>query len=217
METQATRDAILLATLPNIPFDGWTDHALRNGARAAGCDQATVERVFPGGVPELFEHFSAWADRAMEQAMATREQSTQTLRTRLVLALRLRLEQLAPYREALRHGVAYAALPQNAARAAKMVYRTVDSVWYAVGDRATDFSFYTKRGLLSAVVIATQLYWLADESEEFQGTWDFIERRVSQVTDAGRTVSKLGSFSACFSQIPSPVRFARQLRRRLAH
>jgi len=28
------------------------------------------------------------------------------------------------------------------------VYRTVDAIWYALGDRSTDYNFYTKRGLL---------------------------------------------------------------------
>jgi len=217
MDTQAIRDAILLATLPNVPFDGWTDHALRNGARAAGYDPATAERAFPRGVPELFEHFSSWADRGMEDALERRELSTLTLRGRLVLALRLRLELLAPYREAVRHGAAYAALPLNAPRAARLVYRTVDTVWFAIGDRSTDFNYYTKRGLLSAVVVAAQLYWLADQSEEFHNTWDFIDRRIATLTEAGRAVTKLTTLAPCVEHFPSASRFARQLRRRFAH
>ncbi len=73
-----------------------------------------------------------------------------------------------PHREAVRRGLSFLALPVNAPLGAKLLYRTVDDIWYAAGDRAADFSFYTKRGLLAGVVASTTLYWLDDRERGFR-------------------------------------------------
>ena len=51
-----------------------------------------------------------------------------------------------------------APLPHHAPLAAWLLYETVDAIWYAAGDIATDFSFYTKRLMLSGLYSAAVLY-----------------------------------------------------------
>ena len=63
---------------------------------------------------------------------------------RIALAITTRLEILAPWREAVRRALSVLALPQHAPLGLRLLYGTVDGIWYAAGDRATDFSFYTK-------------------------------------------------------------------------
>ena len=46
---------------------------------------------------------------------------------------------------------------------------------------STDFSYYTKRGLLTAIYSATLLYWLSDNSKDSEDTWSFLERRIEDV------------------------------------
>ncbi|MGE5145731.1 MAG: COQ9 family protein [Candidatus Eiseniibacteriota bacterium] len=177
----AVRDTLLDATLAHVPFDGWTETAIEAGAKDAGVDRATAQRAFPSGALAMIEYFNARADRAMEAAMASQDPAPPRLRDRIALAVRLRLEANAPHREAIRRGLAYLALPQNAPVGAKCLYRTVDAIWYAAGDRATDFSFYTKRALLAGVYSATVLYWINDASEGFARTWAFLDRRIDEV------------------------------------
>ena len=70
------RDRLLEATLPNILFDGWTDHALRNGARAAGVAPELVLHAFPDGARDLALHFADWADRRMIERYAAEDTAT---------------------------------------------------------------------------------------------------------------------------------------------
>ena len=77
------------------------------------------------------------------------------MRERIALGVKTRLDILAPHREAVRRMLAFLALPANLPLAARLLYRTIDAIWYAAGDRATDFSFYTKRGLLAGVYAST--------------------------------------------------------------
>ena len=46
-------------------------------------------------------------------------------------------------------------LPQNVAGSATELAKLVDEIWYLAGDRSVDFSYYTKRGLLSGVYVST--------------------------------------------------------------
>ena len=89
--------------------------------------------------------------------------------------------------------------------------RTVDAIWYAAGDTATDFSYYTKRGLLAAVYGSTVLYWLGDESEGRVETWGFLERRLE---DTMRVRRLGGSIECMLDKLPSPFRLWRVARRR---
>ena len=73
--------------------------------------------------------------------------------------MKARLSALAPHKEAARRAAALLSLPMHAATGAKLVCATVDAMWRAAGDTATDFNFYTKRGILAGVYGATAMRW----------------------------------------------------------
>jgi ubiquinone biosynthesis protein COQ9 len=128
---------------------------------------------------------------------------------RIGLAVNLRLEIVEPWREAVRRALAILALPQNAPLAARLLYETVDGIWYAAGDSATDFSFYTKRATLAAIYAGTLLYWLEDRSAGFADTREFLDRRLA---DAARIGAARRRLSAGLGRLPNPLRLLRPLR-----
>ena len=194
-------DRIVEAMLPHVPFDGWTLKALTAGLEDAGFDPAAAALAFPGGMTEVTEHFSALADRRMMAELERRKVGERPVRERISLAVRVRLEQNAQHREALRHLLSYLALPTNAPVALKCLYRTVDAMWHAAGDTATDFNFYTKRATLAGVFGATVLYWLNDTSEGFENTFAFLDRRIENAMTIGKAGGRLG---AILAGIPTP-------------
>jgi ubiquinone biosynthesis protein COQ9 len=206
---ERAREAIVAAALSHVPFDGWTHDTLRLAARDAGYDPVTALRVFPGGPVEAIECWTALADRQMLAALDEADVAGLKVRERVALAVRRRLEAVAPHKEAVRRALGLLALPHNAPVAAKTLWRTVDAIWYAAGDTATDFNYYTKRGLLAGVYSATVLYWLEDKSESSANTWAFLDRRIA---DAMRVPQALGRLREGLSHLPNPLRpfFARR-------
>lgn len=180
-DLSAARDRVLDAALVHVPFDGWSERALAQGAIDAGYDASMAVRVFPRGGIEAVEHFSRRADKRMMEELGQRDLRAVKIRERVALAVRTRLEANAAHREAIRRAIALLALPSNAPLAAKLLYRTVDAIWYACGDTATDYNFYTKRALLAAVYAATVPYWLEDGSEGSADTYAFLDRRIAEV------------------------------------
>ena len=200
------RDALLLAMLPHVPFDGWTATALRRGAEEAGIDPADAGEAFPGVAADMVEHFSDWSDRRMLEALEEMDVPSMRVTERVRTAVQVRLRQAESHREAVQRSLAFLAMPQNAVLGAKLLYRTVDAIWHAAGDTATDWNFYSKRGLLAGVFSATVLYWLNDRSEGYAETWDFLDRRLRDVASFGKTTAKLKERFKGFPRPYRPVR-----------
>ena len=207
MDRDAQREALLPATLPHVPFDGWTRTAFLAGARDAGIEPVLADNAFPGGMAELLDFYHRRADIAMVRALEERDLASMKARDKVALAVRARLEQNAGHREAIRQALSFLALPQNAVLGAKCLYRTVDAIWYAAGDKATDFSFYTKRALLAGVYGSTVLYWLNDKSEGSAETWAFLDRRIADVMQIYEIRARFDRFAA---QLPDPFRLFRR-------
>lgn len=190
-DTDSLRDALIEAMLPHVPFDGWTPAALRHAAADTGVDPAWATQAFPEGGREMVAHFSALMDRRMLEALEGMDLPSMGVTHRVRTAVRKRLELIAPYREAVSRTLAFLALPQHALLGARLLHRTVDAIWYAAGDTATDWNWYTKRGLLAGVVGATVLYWLNDNSEDGADTWAFLDRRLADVGRIGKATAGL--------------------------
>ncbi len=185
------RDAILDAVLAHVAFDGWTEAAIKRAADDLGLSRGFIDLAFPGGPLELVEAFSNRADARLGLVLTAERLEPLKIRDRIALAVRTRIESNAAHREAARRALTFLALPQNAAKATTMLWRTADAIWRAVGDKSTDYNYYTKRSILSAVFSTTVLYWLTDESEDHAETWAFLDRRISDVLTFEKAKAKL--------------------------
>jgi ubiquinone biosynthesis protein COQ9 len=206
---ESQRDALIEAMLPDVAFDGWSRVALRAAARRIGMSVGEALALLPGGAPEFVACFSRWADRRMLDRLEHLPLDQLRVPERIALAVNIRLEIVEPWREAVRRALAVLALPQRTPLALRLVYETVDGIWYAAGDSAADFSFYTKRATLAAIYAATLVYWLEDRSPGFADTRAFLERRLA---DAARIGAARHRIEAAVDRLPNPFRLLRPLR-----
>jgi ubiquinone biosynthesis protein COQ9 len=203
------RDRLIEAILPNVAFDGWSAASLRIAARQLGMPPEEARALFARGAPDLVAGFSRWADRRMLDWYEAAPPEAERTTARIKRALGLRLEVVAPWREAVRRALSVLALPPHAALGLRLVYETVDAIWYAAGDTATDFSFYTKRATLAGVYGATVLYWLEDRSDDLNETAAFIDRRLADVARLGEARER---FETAVNRLPNPFRLLRPVR-----
>jgi ubiquinone biosynthesis protein COQ9 len=190
MDIDTARAKLLEAILSHVVFDGWTHTALRAAAADVGIDEMQARNAFPGGPSDLVEAFSADVDRRMLEELESRDLAKMRVRDRITTGVRVRLELLAPHREAVGRGLSFLALPIHAPLAAKCLYRSVDAIWRAAGDNSTDYNFYTKRLLLSGVYSSTVLFWLNDRSADRAETWAFLDRRIENALRLGGAFGK---------------------------
>ncbi len=200
--TDDVRAKILAEALPHVPFDGWTDKTLRTAADAVGASEAELKAAFPRGYVDAIVFFSDDADRRAAETVKDTNLKAMKVRERVTFGVRSRIDAVMEHKEAARRAAAVLALPQHALDGAACVYRTVDSIWRAVGDTSADFNFYTKRALLAGVYTSTMLYWFADTSEDAQDTWNFLDRRIADVMQIEKVKSQVVKFA---ESLPNPL------------
>lgn len=194
MDKQKAASDILAKALPLVPFDGWNQQTLGNAAVEAGYKKTDAIRVFPGGAMDAIDAFLTQSDDEMIRQLAAYHLETMKIRERISEAIRIKLTGFAPHREAVRRAVAMHSMPFYCHRALRSLYRTVDAIWYAIGDTSSDFNFYTKRLTLAGVYSTTLLYWLDDRSPAFENTWAFLDRRIADIMTIEKTKQRFRSW-----------------------
>jgi ubiquinone biosynthesis protein COQ9 len=205
---EAQKAALIEAVLPDVAFDGWSRATLRGAARRTGIPAGEALALFPDGSADLVAGFSRWADQRMLDRLEAAALDGLRVSERISLAIGSRIEIVGPWREAVRRALAVLALPQHARLGLRLLYETVDAMWYAAGDSATDFSFYTKRLSLAALWAGTVLYWLEDRSEDFVETRGFVARRLVDLARIGGVHRGLATAA---DRLPNPFRLLRLL------
>jgi len=185
MNKRERKDRLILAALGHVPFDGWSLGALRRGASESGLDEGEVELLFPYGRRQVIEHFADLADRYLVEDLDCTDIGSLRIRERIAAVVRTRLERWTPHREALRQAVGLSLLPGGMKDTLGNLFKTVDIMWKAAGDRSTDYNYYSKRGLLAGVYSSTVLFWLNDRSSNCSETWAFLDRRIEDVMKLG--------------------------------
>ncbi len=165
----------------NAAFDGWGDAARDMAADAAGIDRDVAALAFEQGPVDMIDAWFADIDVAMLESVPPERLSAMKIRARIAALIEARLQATAADRESLRRALAILALPQNLTKAGRLGWRTVDTIWRAAGDVATDYNHYTKRTILLGVYAATVTVFLDDDSEGFAETRAFLSRRIDGI------------------------------------
>ncbi|GMF19173.1 unnamed protein product [Phytophthora lilii] len=178
----------------------WTIEALAAGATDLGYP-SVAHGMFPRGAVELVEYFMDSCLAKLRETLIKNTDKLQamTVAERLKFGVRTRLEMLEPVMATWPQGMAAGALPQNAPSTAKRLAKLSDEIWYFAGDKSTDFSWYTKRAILTGIYASTELFMLNDKSPNFQDTWAFLDRRVDETIQLGELPQNLNDVAGMAS------------------
>ena len=193
---QEKREKILNQAIKIVPFEGWSSKTLIEATLAAKLEKQYAKIAFPEGVGELVDFYLRDLDTKMLDKLKTKKFQNLKIREKISLAIKIRLEIAEKEKSAIRKTVSYFSSPCNQLHSIRSIWKTVDAIWYAVGDTSTDFNYYTKRTLLAGVYSTTLLYWLSDKSEGHENTWQFLNRRIENVMLINKAKS---SFKNCFA------------------
>lgn len=180
-----TLDQVRLVLAPKVAeaavFDGWSGEAVTNAALALGVAPATARIAFPGGAIDMIAAWIEAIDADMAAGLTSERIGNLPVRERIRTLVQFRLDALKGREEALRRALAIMAMPQNAARAARLGWQSADAMWRLAGDTAADYNHYTKRLTLGTIYAATLLVFANDDSEGKAATAAFLGRRIEGV------------------------------------
>ncbi|MGV6801194.1 MAG: COQ9 family protein [bacterium] len=163
------------------PFDGWSEQAL---AKAAAQAQAAEELplAFPEGIGDLLQFWTEQDNQRLATVWQQIDPPPDRIRDKVRFLVKTRIELMAPYREAARRAAATLALPGYAPRATRLSWSIADCIWRLLGDKSTDFNYYSKRTILSGVYLTTLQQWFAQaNTEDDETVWVFLDERIENV------------------------------------
>jgi ubiquinone biosynthesis protein COQ9 len=191
------RERLLDAMLVAAPEKGWTQAGLEAAAAQAGLSEGQAILACPNGVSDLLEALGQRAARAVEDRLVAPDIKGLKVRDKVSAGVRAWLAALDPAKPAVRRA---AGSPANLLTGPKGVWSAADAIWSALGDKSTDYNWYTKRLILSGVVASTLLVWLGtDDQQEIDA---FLARRIGNVMDFEKAKGRAREFAA---KLPNPL------------
>jgi ubiquinone biosynthesis protein COQ9 len=174
----AAEARILDAALAHAADFGWTARLIAAAARDAGFSVAEAELLLPNGGRDLAVLLSRKHDREGLERLAEVEPLSLKIRERIRVAVLARVDAAMADAAATRSWTGFLALPINIPLGLRLAWQSADALWRWAGDTATDENHYSKRVLLSEILVTTLAIRLSGGAEAAE---DHLDRRIAGV------------------------------------
>jgi ubiquinone biosynthesis protein COQ9 len=144
---------VLDSALGLAPRLGWNARLVRAACEANGLSEGDQELLLPNGPRDLAALLWRRHDAEALSQLSQLDPSSLKIRERIATSVSTRLEVAAADAEAEKRLSGFMALPTNTDLALSLTWATADSLWRWAGDTATDWNHYSKRTILSGILV----------------------------------------------------------------
>lgn len=169
---------VLDAALPLAGRLGWNARLVRAACAACDLSRGDQDLLLPHGPRDLAALLSRRHDAAALEALVATPAETLKVRERIARSVEARLEAAAADLEASKRCAAFLALPTNADLGLSLTWETADVLWRWAGDTATDWNHYSKRTILSGILVPALTMRLFDGKDAADA---FVAARIENV------------------------------------
>lgn len=162
---EAAEQRVLDEALRLAPAAGWNARLTERAAQAAGLSPGETQLLLPQGARDLAALLSRRHDAAALDRLAIHDPAAMKIRDKIRTGVVARLDAVAVDAEVMRALAAFLAFPTNLALALRLTWESSDVLWRWAGDTATDENHYSKRAILSGILISTLAVDLASGRE----------------------------------------------------
>jgi len=152
---------VLDAALTRAADLGWSARLVAVSAQAAGLSPGEAQLLLPNGACDLAALLSRRHDAAALTVLSGVPAQGLKIRQRIAQAVEARIDAACVDEAALRRWAGFLALPGNLPLALRLTWESADHLWRWAGDTATDENHYSKRAILSGILISTLAVRLA--------------------------------------------------------
>jgi len=149
-EQRVLDEAVRLA-----PAAGWNARLTERAAQAAGLSPGETQLLLPEGARDLAALLSRRHDAKALDSLAIHDPNGMKIRDKIRVGVVARLDAVAADAEVMRALAAFLSFPTNLALALRLTWESADVLWRWAGDTATDENHYSKRAILSGILVST--------------------------------------------------------------
>lgn len=170
--------ALLDQAIEMAPDIGWNARLVARAGAAIGLSRGDLELLVPNAARDLAALLSRRHDAMAMEALKATPADSLKIRQRIKAGVSARMEAGAAHIEATRRCAGFLSLPGQHALGLRLAWESADLIWRWAGDRATDENHYSKRAILSGILIpALTLRWF-DGREAAEA---FVDARIENV------------------------------------
>jgi ubiquinone biosynthesis protein COQ9 len=185
------KEKILLSFLEIAGIEGWNENSLIMAVKRLEIDEKYLSIIFPNQLFSLNEfHVEYFNSLAVRQISSIADFDNLRVRDKIKEIIFLRFYVEKNHRLALKRLLNYYSNPKNFVQfgigfkpillALKSCYKIADSSWYAIGDKAVDFNFYSKRFILAKIIMRCFFTFIKDE-DDLKKTREIIENNIEKI------------------------------------
>ena len=189
--SKEVRVDILQAMLPIVVFDGWNQKSLRESIKSINLPEGSEELYFPEGALEVIRFWHDQMNEFVKSNLESLNKSEMKIREQVTAGVLSALESIGSNEEAMRRAIIRLSLPDAAVQGPTYLWSLADSIWRAIGDRSTDYNYYTKRTILAGVLGSTITVWISDSDQNKVKTKLFLDARISNVMSFEKSKFKI--------------------------
>ena len=180
---KSKQDKLANLFIQEVPKFGWSRETLLHCAKKQKLSTPNLALMFPSFEYDVLKYLIAQNNSLVEKNYNSFNNTRLKTRDKIKTIMELKFDSNAYLKDALPEMLKFLLRPGNIFMSIKMLHQNSDFIWNLAGDKSNDFNYYSKRGLLSMVYLATLIYWLNDKSNKGIGTKNFISKSVDGIVD----------------------------------
>ena len=180
---KSKQDKLANLFIQEVPKFGWSRETLLYCAKKQKLSTPNLALMFPSFEYDVLKYLIAQNNSLVEKNYNSFNNTRLKTRDKIKTIMELKFDSNAYLKDALPEMLKFLLRPGNIFMSIKMLHQNSDFIWSLAGDKSNDFNYYSKRGLLSMVYLATLIYWLNDKSNKGIGTKNFISKSVDGIVD----------------------------------
>ncbi len=186
LDSDENKQRILAKFLEICPLEGFSDNSLSQAMILCKIDTKYQNLIFENGCFDLILYYIDQKNANLSQKIAKNDNFSQfKIRDKIRFALyelfenekenRLVLQRLQQFYLNIKKG------PRPVLLSLQHIAKISDFIWRAIGDKSTDFNFYTKRLTLSKIILQTFFVFMKDDSQDLYKTKKYIDLQIEKV------------------------------------
>lgn len=179
IDSDQNKEKILKNFLKICKNDGCNENSLKKSIKEAGFDEKLQEIIFENGVLDLIAFYFDSLDHKILAKVKKQSLSNLGISGKIQKLVAMKLELIAQDYEFFLQIAKYLRNCQNLKFILKNSYQFADLIWYEIGDKSTDYNFYSKRLLLSKIYLKTLIFFT--KNPEISEVKQYFEQQIAKI------------------------------------
>ena len=182
------KEDILKKAKTIVSTEGWSSTIFLK-LQKQNIEKSVLFYFFPNGYRDLLEYALQDINVRLENKLKKINLINFPINKRIKKILLLRFDILNEDKEFYKKTFNHLLLPTNNKISKKSLYNSVNIMWYLAGDNSTDFNFYTKRLILSAIYTNALFIFFSKDIKYVEQNLDKNLKRISKIPKIKERIS----------------------------